>query len=210
MKKFMILGVALAALALCGAPAKAALTVDTVTVSMNAGPEIDQDTGYMGTFTWVTHNTSFTAASYVVFYQINLNTGDGTGFNLYSAGQMVDSAPNGSYTHSVDFATSNITVPTGTYNITLWVCAGNATTFSAVLATIGGGDDTSAMIDTPSVPPYTVPGCDDDANQSDPLPQPEPPPPPDPGNDPPIVYPALPTSGPPGPGSISMNRYYGE
>jgi hypothetical protein len=36
-------------------------------------------------------------------------------------------------------------------------------------------------------------------NQSDPLPNPEPPPPPDPGNNPPVVYPALPSSGPPGP-----------
>ncbi len=34
----------------------------------------------------------------------------------------------------------------------------------------------------------------------DPLPKPEPPPPQDPGNDPPIVYPGIPSSGPPGPG----------
>ena len=45
---------------------------------------------------------------------------------------------------------------------------------------------------------------DDDgsaAAQGDPLPNPEPPPPPDPGNNPPIVFPTLPSSGPPGPGS---------
>jgi hypothetical protein len=34
----------------------------------------------------------------------------------------------------------------------------------------------------------------------DPLPNPEPPPPPEPGPDPPITYPGLPSSGPPGPG----------
>ena len=41
---------------------------------------------------------------------------------------------------------------------------------------------------------------DDGSTQGDPLPNPEPPPPPDPGNNPPVVFPALPTSGPPGPG----------
>jgi hypothetical protein len=36
---------------------------------------------------------------------------------------------------------------------------------------------------------------------SDPLPNPEPPPGPDLGDNPPIIYPILPTSGPSGPGS---------
>jgi hypothetical protein len=35
----------------------------------------------------------------------------------------------------------------------------------------------------------------------DPLPNPEPPPGPDPGDNPPVVYPILPPSGPSGPGS---------
>lgn len=41
---------------------------------------------------------------------------------------------------------------------------------------------------------------DDDGGDHDPLPNPEPPPGPDPGNNPPIVYPFLPPSGPSGPG----------
>ena len=41
----------------------------------------------------------------------------------------------------------------------------------------------------------------DSAAKSDPLPNPEPPPGPDPGDNPPVVYPILPTSGPSGPGS---------
>jgi hypothetical protein len=40
-----------------------------------------------------------------------------------------------------------------------------------------------------------------DHPDDDPLPDPEPPPPPYPGDDPPIGYPALPPSGPIGPGS---------
>jgi hypothetical protein len=36
---------------------------------------------------------------------------------------------------------------------------------------------------------------------SDPLPHPEPPPRPDPGDNPPVVYPIIPPSGPSGPGS---------
>jgi hypothetical protein len=43
-------------------------------------------------------------------------------------------------------------------------------------------------------------GNDHVAN-SDPLPNPEPPPGPDPGDNPPVVYPILPPSGPSGPGS---------
>ena len=44
---------------------------------------------------------------------------------------------------------------------------------------------------------------DDDSgdNDNDPLPDPEPAPGPDPGDNPPIVYPVLPPSGPSGPGS---------
>jgi hypothetical protein len=53
---------------------------------------------------------------------------------------------------------------------------------------------TSAVL-TPSADSHE--GFDD---KEDPLPNPEPPPPQDPGNDPPIVYPGLPSSGPPGPG----------
>jgi hypothetical protein len=41
----------------------------------------------------------------------------------------------------------------------------------------------------------------DVAKNSDPLPNPEPPPGPDPGDNPPVVYPILPPSGPSGPGS---------
>jgi hypothetical protein len=48
---------------------------------------------------------------------------------------------------------------------------------------------------TLAVPVVSIPAADD------PLPDPEPPPPPDPGNCPPVEYPVLPSSGPPGPGS---------
>jgi hypothetical protein len=44
-------------------------------------------------------------------------------------------------------------------------------------------------------------GNGDGDNDNDPLPDPEPDPGPDPGDNPPIVYPILPPSGPSGPGS---------
>ncbi len=68
---------------------------------------------------------------------------------------------------------------------------------------------TAGSVAAAAVLPYTVVTVDDgdddegkggDNGENDPLPNPEPPPPPDAGNDPPIVYPALPPSGPAGPG----------
>jgi hypothetical protein len=62
----------------------------------------------------------------------------------------------------------------------------------------------AAVSAAPSLPAQTAEDDDDgngDGDGDDPLPNPEPEPGPDPGDDPPIVYPVLPPSGPSGPGS---------
>jgi len=57
----------------------------------------------------------------------------------------------------------------------------------------------SGLVAAPAAAPLQA--MESNADDNDPLPDPEPAPPPYPGDDPPIGYPALPPSGPIGPGS---------